>query len=74
MEIIFEFCPQKDITIYELAMIVRNVIGGLNHDINMPFIKFPGKCNPSLEIFLAMSEIQRHFKLIECDQNDPEVE
>ena len=58
------FEPQKDITVYELALILRIAIGGINHDITDCAFKFPNaENNASFDIFSEIDEIQRHFRI-----------
>lgn len=35
------FEPRQDISVYELALVVRAVMAGMNHDIDSPLFKFP---------------------------------
>jgi len=67
MMYIAKFEPKPDITIYELAQIVRVIVCGMNHDMRDPVFKFPGKENNNFEAFKSLAEIQRHFEIVEIE-------
>jgi len=64
--IIAELNPKPDITAYELALIVRLSLAGMNHDIHEPVLKFPKEENGQFDVFAKeYSDVMRHFEISE---------
>jgi len=60
------FNPKPDITPYEVALVVRALISGLNHTISEPALKFPGDESYQFEQFIEQyGAVLHHFEISE---------
>ena len=60
------FEPKADITVSELAAILKIIIAGMNRDIDTPMLAFPGGAdNSQFKSFLERGEgVTRHFEIV----------
>ena len=66
------FNPNPNITPYEVALVLRAIISGLNHTISEPQLKFLGDDSREFEQFTEQyADVLRHF---EISDELPEVE
>ena len=64
------FNPKQNITPYEVALILRMVISGINHKISDAALKFPGNESLEFEQFMGeygVADVLRHFEISEVE-------